>query len=241
MDINYELDTDTGVCLKDRVYKAIKDDIIFGRLHSGEPLILQKICAQMNVSSAPVREALNMLSKEGLVDLTPHKRATVSHLEIADIDAIVFMRCTLEPYAARLSVGKIPQKAIDDMREMLLNVLDHLEDAELYVASDLALHELLHAYCGSALLSEIISRLKDRSIRLRYVSEHFSRGSDEDYKKQMEVTQTVTEEHLDILTAIEMGNAELVHTKVARHIMKFGARLKNECSFIQDAIAQGKL
>ena len=48
-----------------------KDDIIFGRLRSGELLILQKICAQMNVSSAPVREALNMLSKEGLVDLPP--------------------------------------------------------------------------------------------------------------------------------------------------------------------------
>ncbi|MCI9678783.1 MAG: GntR family transcriptional regulator [Oscillospiraceae bacterium] len=218
-----------------------KDDIIFGRLRSGELLILQKICAQMNVSSAPVREALNMLSKEGLVDLPPHKRASVSRLEMEDIDVIVFMRCMLEPYAARLSVGKIPQKALDDMRELLFHVLNHLDDAELYVASDLALHELLHMYCGSTLLSEIISRLKDKSIRLRYVSEHFSKGNSEDLENQMKVIQTVTEEHLEILSAIETGNTEIVHQKVSQHIMQYSIRLNNERPFILDAIAQGKL
>ena len=202
---------------------------------------MQKICAQMNVSSAPVREALNMLSKEGLVDLPPHKRASVSRLEMEDIDVIVFMRYMLEPYAARLSVGKIPQKALDDMRELLFHVLNHLDDAELYVASDLALHELLHMYCGSTLLSEIISRLKDKSIRLRYVSEHFSKGNSEDLENQMKVIQTVTEEHLEILSAIETGNTEIVHQKVSQHIMQYSIRLNNERPFILDAIAQGKL
>ena len=127
------------------------------------------------------------------------------------------------------------------MRELLFHVLNHLDDAELYVASDLALHELLHMYCGSTLLSEIISRLKDKSIRLRYVSEHFSKGNSEDLENQMKVIQTVTEEHLEILSAIETGNTEIVHQKVSQHIMQYSIRLNNERPFILDAIAQGKL
>jgi len=234
-------DSEMEVSLKDKIYKEIKSDIIFGRLHSGDQLILQKICLQKNVSSAPVREALNLLSKEGLVDLNPHRRATVSHLEMQDIDAIVFLRCTIEPYAARLSVGKIPQKEIDRMRQMFLNVLKHLDDAELYVASDLALHELLYTYCGSTLLSEILSSLKDKTIRLRYTSEHFSRGRDNDLQNQMEVTKTVTEEHLAVLAAIEMGNAELVYNKVLEHITNYGIRLKQERPFLMDVIEKGEL
>lgn len=237
----YRGDAQPETPLKHKIYKEIKDDIIFGRLHSGEPLILQKICAEKNVSSAPVREALNLLSKEGLVDLSPYKRATVSHLELQDIDAILFMRCAIEPYAARLSVGHIPQQEIDDMRVQLQEVADHPSDAELYVASDLALHELLHAHCGSPLLSEIISNLKDKTIRLRYTSEHFSRAQDGDLENQKQVTRIVTREHLEILSAFETGNSELVYNRVLQHITNYGVRLNNERPYLLDAIQKGEL
>lgn len=69
----------TDHSLKHQVYKAIKDDIIFGRLRSGEQLNMLELCNRMHISSAPIREALNMLSKEGLVDLTPQQTGGGGH------------------------------------------------------------------------------------------------------------------------------------------------------------------
>lgn len=237
----YDTAPKTGISLKDRIYKELKDDIIFCRLKSGDQLPLQRICQEKNVSSAPVREALNLLSKEGLVDLTPHKRAVVSRLDMQELDVILYLRYTLEPYAARLSVGKIPREVLDNMRNMVLDVLAHPEDAELYVASDLALHEMLHNYSGSSILSEFISNVKDRTIRLRYTSEHFSRGQENDLDQQKQVTLTVSQEHLAILDAFETGVEEIIYNQVRQHIVNYGVRLRNETPYLEEAIRQGKL
>ncbi len=229
------------ISLKDKIYKELKDDIIFCRLKSGDQLPLQRICQEKNVSSAPVREALNLLSKEGLVDLTPHKRAVVSRLDMQELDVIMYLRYTMEPYAARLSVGKIPQEVLENVRAMVMDVLDHPEDAELYVASDLALHEMLHNYCGSSLLSEFISNIKDRTIRLRYTSEHFSRGREDDLDQQKQVTLTVSREHLAILNAFDTGVEEIVYNQVRQHILNYSVRLRSETPSLLEAIRQGEL
>ena len=211
----------TDHSLKHQVYKAIKDDIIFGRLRSGEQLNMLELCNRMHISSAPIREALNMLSKEGLVDLTPRKRAVVATVQDGDIDTIIFLRSTLEPYAARLSIGKIPPERIQEMRAVLMGILDAPYQMEKYVASDLALHELLHQYAGSPLLSEIISNVKDRSIRLRYMAEHFSSGDPSD---QVKVSRISTEEHLGILYTLEAKDGDLVYARVLQHIQNYNTR-----------------
>ena len=87
--------------------------------------------------------------------------------------------------------------------------------------SDLALHELLHQYAGSPLLSEIISNVKDRSIRLRYMAEHFSSGDPGD---QVKVSRISTEEHLGILYALEAKDGDLVYARVLQHIQNYNTR-----------------
>lgn len=222
------LDADTS--LKNRVYTLLKNDIIFGRLHSGDQLNMLELCNRLNISSAPIREALNMLSKEGLVDLTPRKRATVSYIQVGDIDTITYLRRTLEPYAARLSVGKVPHERIVQMRATLNDVLNSPDDMEKYVASDLALHEMLHQYAGSPLLSETISNVKDRSIRLRYMAENMST------ERQKNVSKVSTEEHLGILSALEANDPNLLYERVFHHITNYSIRVSDILDVTDDPV-----
>ena len=217
------IDSDTS--LKNRVYTLIKNNIIFGRLQSGDQLNMLEISNRLNISSAPIREALNLLAKEGFVDLTPRKRATVSYIQESDVQIIVFLRQTLEPYAARLSVGKIPVERIQELRKMLLEVLESPFNAERYVASDIALHELLHQYAGSPLLSEIISNVKDRSLRLRYIAKSSAPSDSMGASDRREIYKISTEEHLGILSAFEADAPDLVYQRVSQHIANSSARL----------------
>ncbi len=209
------------ISLKDQVYTSLKNDIILGHLRPGDTLSMLELCKRFDTSGAPVREALNVLSTEGLVNLPPHKRPVVSSIEEEDIETIAFLRNVLEPYAAHLSVGKIPQEKIDGLRRDLMEVLEHPEDRDRYVRSDLALHELLHQYAGSPLLSEIMGNVKDRSIRLRYIQEEYHSQYAE---SRNGIVIATTLEHLQILDALEGKDWALVGVRVQQHLKNYSER-----------------
>ncbi|MEG1773683.1 MAG: GntR family transcriptional regulator [Oscillospiraceae bacterium] len=56
-------DLGNTMLLKDRVYQALKNDIILGKFKAGEQLNMLELCGRMNISSAPLREALSMLGQ----------------------------------------------------------------------------------------------------------------------------------------------------------------------------------
>ena len=224
-DNNYQLCQ--SLSLKDRVYSALKNEIIVGALKPGTPLNLIELCNKMNISAAPLREAINMLAKDGFVMLNPRKHAIVSDISFEGLDTIIYLRSTIEPYAARISIDKIPQSRIASMRFVLRQILDCPTDAEGYVASDLALHELLHQYAGSRLLSEIITTVKEHSIRLRYSVERFEEDNSD---ARASVALISTMEHLEILDALESRNEDKVYSCVYNHIMNFGKRLKDRAN-----------
>lgn len=208
--------------LKNQVYNVLKNDIVFGRIRSGEQLVLLDLSKRLNISSAPIREALNMLAQEGLVDLNPRKRATVSTVNKGDIETIVYLRNSLEPYAAKMSAGRIPVDEIARLRTLMNRVLEEPSNREQYIKSDLELHEILHQYAGSPLLSEIISNVKDRSIRLRYISDQCE--LDDNSPARIAIVIASTHEHLEILDALEQGDQQSAHQKVLQHIFNYSIR-----------------
>ncbi len=199
--------------LKDKVYDTLKTEIILGRFKAGERLNILELASAMNISSAPIREALNMLNQDGFVVLTPRKKAIVSEVSLQDYNVVMELRLMLEPYAAKNSKGKIPQKNIDDVRKQLGAVCKNPEDKYLYIASDIALHKLLHLYSGSALLSDILSTTKEHSLRLRYCVEELA-----DENKKADFVIATTNEHLQILDWIETGTPDQIYQCVKQHL-----------------------
>ena len=218
------LDIGSIELLKDKIYSALKSEIIFGRYKPGDEIHIINVASEMNISTAPVREALNMLQKDGLVSLVPHKRPTVTAVDSKDWQISMELRLILEPYAARYSCDKIPQKEIDNVRAKLEAVLGDPTDEAAYVSSDMALHELLYKYSGSSLIIEILDSLKVYTTRIRYSIEIEAEDRPDDLEA---IVTASTREHLDILDALDARDPALAEEKVRIHIQNYMSRNKD--------------
>lgn len=204
------MDRDLGnSSLKHQVYNVLKSDIITGRYKAGEQLNMVELCADMNISSSPIREAFNLLAKDGFIILKPRKKPIVADISDFDFNVIADLRLKLEPYAAILSIGKIPTQAFEEVRSLLNGVLRSPSDFNAYTQSDLAFHKLLHSYAGSKLLSDILVTIHEQSSRDRYITGTIQRD---------DISVQSTKEHLAILDALEAEDSARVEELIVQHI-----------------------
>jgi DNA-binding GntR family transcriptional regulator len=71
-----------------------------------------ELAAQLGVSRTPVREALRILSSQGLVEILPYKGSRVVQWSLSDVEEIYELRAMLESYAARRAATRISAEAI---------------------------------------------------------------------------------------------------------------------------------
>src|SRR6056297_2296916 len=94
--------------LKDKVYSKIKIAIIKGELRPDQPISETEMAVAMNISRAPIREALNKLEQDGFVVNIPRKGCKVTPITKKEISDIYEMRLVMEPFALQKSIDKIP-------------------------------------------------------------------------------------------------------------------------------------
>src|SRR5215203_4942862 len=71
--------------LSERAYRAIKNAILSLELRPGEVLSIGNLANQFAISRTPVRDALLLLEKDGLVTIVPHKGSKVSEISNQDV------------------------------------------------------------------------------------------------------------------------------------------------------------
>ena len=78
----------------------IAEHIISGEIKPGEKLTETGLAERMGISRSPVREALQALSREGLIILEPRRGAYVSELNARDVRDLYACRLLIEPSCA---------------------------------------------------------------------------------------------------------------------------------------------
>src|SRR5258708_39839428 len=86
--------------LRDKICDVLKGWILDGTLKPGERIVELTLGRKLEVSRAPLREALRLLSRQGLVQIRAHHGATVTQLSEQDIREIFDIREALETRAA---------------------------------------------------------------------------------------------------------------------------------------------
>lgn len=210
--------------LKDSVYDAVKHDIVSGKLKPGAHINILEMSNQMHISASPLREALNLLCRDGLVEFKPRRGAFVSEINRSDDECIMQLRRMVEPLAAELSVPLIPLEEILKLRTQLEYVLGHLEDLETYVDSDLNVHALIYKYCTSPVITDTMKLIETHSLRSRHFPELFEVFTEEE---KDHLVKAPTLEHMDILDAIEKRDITLVKSLLEHHIQSGGKRLNS--------------
>ncbi len=87
---------------REQVASALRKAILSRELQEGAELTLESVAAQLQVSSTPVREALQILSRDGLIRLRPNKGAIVLGINEKTIRNHYETRAILEREAAAL-------------------------------------------------------------------------------------------------------------------------------------------
>lgn len=135
--------------------KSLADDIVFrlreaiasGKLAPGERLQEQHIAESLGVSRGPVREALLVLEREGLVVKQHNKGAVVARLSREDLDEVFSLRLALERLAMQRAVRRISPAQLAELEAVLAHMAAYVargiteqESADL----DLSFHEIIY-------------------------------------------------------------------------------------------------
>lgn len=107
------------ISLREQVAEQIRTAIIEGRLRPGDHIIESALTEQLGVSRTPVREALILLEREGLVVSSPNRGSFVRRFTEGEIDNIFSMRTTLEDFAGDLIIDRLTQDDYDYMYDSI--------------------------------------------------------------------------------------------------------------------------
>jgi DNA-binding GntR family transcriptional regulator len=202
------MDTKRTQSIADSVFLALENDILSGALKKGDLITELKACEQFGVSRTPVREALQRLRQEGLVEESG-KGAIVIGITEADIDDIYEVRIRIEGLAAARCAERISaeeQKRLSDS-VALQEFYAERGAADSLRNLDSEFHRLIFSYCGSRTMETLLLELHRKVKLVRRVSvENPTRARE------------AVSEHRAILEAIAARDAGQAEALMAQHI-----------------------
>lgn len=98
--------TINGMATTREITEALRRRILAGELPPGSPLRQDELAAGFGVSKIPVREALQRLDVEGLVELRSNRGAVVAGLTVARAREVYGLRRALEPALLARAMGR---------------------------------------------------------------------------------------------------------------------------------------
>jgi DNA-binding GntR family transcriptional regulator len=200
---------DSGL-LRDFAYDRLKDAIRYARVQPGEPLSETRLSKALGISRTPVREALHLLSQEGLVEMSPGRAITITSSTFKDVLDVLRIRSLLEPELTRLATESITPEQLDTLWKCLLLMEQAVENADraAWSRADTGWHEVLSDACSNQLLGEIVLQMRNRIHRYANI----------DNELKLEQLRNGTAEHRVIVNAIASGDAVAAEKAMADHL-----------------------
>jgi len=146
--------------------------IIEGRLYPGDDLNTVDLSKQFQTSRTPVREALLLLEKEGLVMVPPRRRPHVARVSLAEVREIYQVRANLLMLAAELIVTTASDEDIGRLRDFLprLRETAAARNVDAYFWVNIAFRDTEADICGNRQVKRILDSLGLRTLQLRHLS-----------------------------------------------------------------------
>ncbi len=202
---------------KQKVYEILKKRIAEEELLPGQWIVERDICDTFGISRTPVREILQKMANEGLLESETGKGYKVRKLSTEDIIAIYKARAAVEGYAARLAcVNKSSEfiGTIDSIRKDI-EAADLPRDISKVQSQGRNLHDAIMQETGNFLLQEFYEKLRNFTILSNNYTK--SRGS-----KELEGTAKLG--HLKLIEALKQNDPEVAEMTMKQHLQD-GIRL----------------
>ncbi|MBN1316217.1 MAG: GntR family transcriptional regulator [Anaerolineales bacterium] len=150
------------------VYNVLRAAILNCELEPGERLVIDRLSEQFGISPIPVRTVLHRLQSEGLVEITPHSVANVSHVSLEMVEEVFALLEALERIAFNIAVDKVSDENLELLND-LMAAMDRCvekDDYRQWSRLNSEFHCAIAAMTEMGLLLEFTKRTMDRWIRL---------------------------------------------------------------------------
>jgi GntR family transcriptional regulator, rspAB operon transcriptional repressor len=157
---------DTDSTSKTRIYRQARRSIIMGHLKPGERLDIDLLARQFETSVTPVRDALQMLSQEGLVTIRPRSGYFVARMTLKQLRDMLDLRKILEMAAIERAALRATPEQVAELRVVHAGYTgDDDESYDRYTDENRRFHYLTALGSGNLELAEMIGHLHDRLAR----------------------------------------------------------------------------
>lgn len=119
----------------DYVVESLRTAILLGDIQPSTSITEKQIRDLLNVSSSPVREALNQLEAEGLLTKSPHVGTKVAEIVVEDAKELYSIQALLQSSAVQICAKKIPEADIREAEKLNRQIRDVIESGKLDLAS----------------------------------------------------------------------------------------------------------
>jgi DNA-binding GntR family transcriptional regulator len=193
-----------------RAYEAIREKITSLELAPGSPIDEGKLAKELSMGLVPVREALNLLAHDHLVE-TATQGLTVSKVDIPELTKISEIRLLLEPYCARQAAA---HATADDIvvLEALCQEQSQAPADQLRSLFDLdhKFHQAIARAAKNKYLAEILEDFYGHSKRTWFL-----------VLPHLEFLPAAVESHLDLVQAIKDQDGERSAQIMHDHVQGF--------------------
>ena len=160
------------------LYDQLRADLLGGELEPGSKLAIEALAERHATSATPLREALNRLVSDGLVERREQRGFVVAGISAQDLAEITQARCWLETIALREAMAAHTtawEEALVLAHHRLARTprslaSDRFEDNPDWEPLHRAFHRALISGCGSRWLLSFCEQLADQHHRYRRLS-----------------------------------------------------------------------
>jgi DNA-binding GntR family transcriptional regulator len=204
----------TPPALSTLIADRLREMITSGQLAPGERLKEAELADSMSVSRGPVREAISLLGREGLVESQRHRGARVITLGYADIEEIYSMRLAIERLAMERCAQRIDARTlarmdavIEQMRSIPSDPVPSDGIDNEHVRLDLEFHDLVYEAADHTRLLRTWGMLRSQvSIFLN------ARTDRSDFRSKLHV------EHQEMRDVLAAGDPQAAVLAIEKHI-----------------------
>ncbi|MEA3085161.1 GntR family transcriptional regulator [Paraburkholderia fungorum] len=190
----------------DAIAVSLRELIAAGELEDGARLVERELADRFGVSRVPMREAIQKLEGEGLVELMRNRGAVVRTLTESDLDEIYRLRMLLEGDAIFHAVKRMDTETLS-RAELVHRLLGDADTAQRQGELNREFHELLYRPCENGRQLKAIRELRAQVERYERLQSTL-----------LADTPAFQDEHLKILEACEAGNARLARSMTVEHL-----------------------
>lgn len=193
----------------EQVYELLRRSIIQLEIEPGAALVEKDICAELAISRTPVREAVQRLAEEGLVNVIPHSGTYVSRISFPVAEEGFIIRRALEIESVRRAAANFTDAAGIELNDTVARMRDLVSSGQLdlYLDEDDAFHAGIARLSGLPRIWKFITMAKVHLDRMRQLSAPVPGH-----------LELVTEQHAAIVTAIRAGKPDQAELAMRIHL-----------------------